>query len=57
MPPDLVDRCSLYQFAAMVDGYNIAHGNEPKPEAPSDAAFDQALEQYAEHEARLLNGG
>jgi hypothetical protein len=53
----VVDRCSLWQFSAAVDGWNKAHGGEPKPEAPSDAEFDEMLDQSAELEARGLNGG
>jgi hypothetical protein len=52
MTPDAVDRCSFWQFAAAVDGWNRVHGSEPKPEAPSDAEFDRMLEISAELEAR-----
>jgi hypothetical protein len=52
MPPDAVDRCSLWQFAACVDGWNKVHGAEPKPEAMSDAEFDAMVEASAEAEAR-----
>jgi hypothetical protein len=54
MAPDAVDRCSFWQFAACVDGWNRVHGAEPKPEAPSDAEFDAMLEASAELEVRGL---
>ena len=44
MAPDAVDRCSFWQFACAVDGWNRVHGSEPKPEAPSDAEFDRMIE-------------
>jgi hypothetical protein len=52
MPPDVIDRCSIWQFAAAVDGWNKVHGGETKPEAPSDAEFDAMIEASAEAEAR-----
>ena len=53
MPPDAIDRCSIWQFAAAVDGWNRVHGGgEQKAEAPSDAEFDALLDASAEHEAR-----
>jgi hypothetical protein len=51
-----VDRLSLWQFAAAVDGWNAVHGAEPQAEAPSDAEFDAMVEASAEQEARKLNG-
>jgi len=52
MRPADVDACSIYQFAACVDGWNKVHGSEPKAEAPSDDEFDAMLEASAEHEAK-----
>jgi hypothetical protein len=52
----VVDRCSLWQFSAAVDGWNKTHGGEPKPEPPTDAEFEIMLDQSAEIEARGLNG-
>jgi hypothetical protein len=52
MKPWEVDACSIWQFAACVDGWNKAHGGEPKAEAPSDREFEAMLEASAEHEAR-----
>jgi hypothetical protein len=57
MPPDVVDRCSFWQFAAAVDGWNRVHGAEPKPEAPSDDEFDAMIEASADAEARRPMGG
>ena len=56
LTPDQVDRCSLWQFAACVDGWNKTHGAEPTPEAPSDAEFDAMIEASAEAEARRMMG-
>jgi hypothetical protein len=42
----------MWQFAACVDGWNKAHGGEPKLEAPSDDEFDAMIEASAEAEAR-----
>jgi len=47
---------SFWQFAACVDGWNTAHGGEPKPEAPSNDEFDAMIEASAEAEARKLSG-
>jgi hypothetical protein len=52
MPPDVVDRCSFWQFAAAVDGWNRVHGSEPKPEPMADDEFDRMVEASAEAEAR-----
>ena len=52
MKPADVDACSIWQFAACVDGWNRVHGSEPKPEAPSDAEFDAMLDASADLEAR-----
>lgn len=52
MKPRDVDECSLWQFAASVDGWNKVHGAEPQPEAPTDAEFDAMIERSAEYEAR-----
>jgi hypothetical protein len=57
LPPAEVDRCSLWQFAACVDGWNRTHGAEPKPEPPTDEEFDEMLELSAELEARQLSNG
>ena len=57
MTPDQVDHCSLWQFAAAVDGWNRAHGAEPKATAPSDDEFDRMVDAAAEREARRFNGG
>jgi hypothetical protein len=51
LAPEQVDRCSFWQFAAAVDGWNKVHGGEPTPEAPSDLDFDAMLEASAEAEA------
>ena len=56
MTPDQVDRCSLWQFAAAVDGWNRAHGADPKVAAPSDAEFDHMVDAAAEREARRMQG-
>ena len=56
MPPDKVDLCSFWQFAAAIDGWNKVHGGEPKLEPPSDAEFDAMIEASAEREARSSNG-
>jgi hypothetical protein len=55
MPPDRVDACSIWQFAAAVDGWNRVHGAAPKPEPPTDAEFDAMVEASAEHEARGMH--
>jgi hypothetical protein len=52
MTPDQVDRCSFWQFAACVDGWNRVHGAEPKPEPMADDEFDRMVEASAEAEAR-----
>jgi len=35
---------SLWQFGALVAGWNRAHGAEPEVEAPSRAEFDALME-------------
>ncbi|MFG1465264.1 hypothetical protein V5F77_20480 [Xanthobacter sp. DSM 24535] len=45
---------SLFQFNAVIDGWNQAHG-EGKPDGPSDAEFDAMLEQHAAGRARALH--
>ena len=37
--PDQVDRMSLWQFVACVDGWKTANGVEDKPAAPSADEF------------------
>jgi hypothetical protein len=52
LSPAAVDACSLWQFAAAVDGWNRVHGAEPKLEPPSDAEFDAMIDASAELEAK-----
>lgn len=44
--PDQVDRMSLWQFLACVDGWKTANGVEERPEAPSP-------DEYRDMVARL----
>lgn len=41
--PEQIGRMSLYQYAACVDGFNEANGNEASIEAPSDEEFRSAV--------------
>lgn len=40
--PAQVDQMSVWEFGALVQGYNRAH-SENKPEPPSEDEFDQAV--------------
>jgi hypothetical protein len=57
LAPQQVDRCSFWQFAAAVDGWNKVHGAEPPIEPPDDAEFDAMLESSAELEVRRMVAG
>jgi hypothetical protein len=41
--PDQIDRMSLWQFAACVDGFNRANGAESEPDAMNPSEFDDLL--------------
>lgn len=41
-------RCTPWQFAAAVTGWNKAQGGEDMPEPPGDAAFDAMLREHGE---------
>lgn len=43
LSPEQVDRLSLWQFAAAVEGYARAHGGETGPDAPSDSEYWEAV--------------
>lgn len=44
--PEQVGQMSLYQFAAVVEGFNKANGGGDSTEAPSDDEFDAMLERH-----------
>jgi hypothetical protein len=37
---------TVYELAACVDGYNLAHGGEPPPEPPSEEEFEAMKEAH-----------
>lgn len=41
--PRQIDDCSLWEVAAMFDGFAKANGAETPNEAPSDDEFEEAL--------------
>jgi hypothetical protein len=43
-PPE-VDKMSIWEFAACVEGFNRAHG-DGKPKPPTEDEFDDALAQW-----------
>ncbi len=44
--PQQVDACSLWQFAAAVDGWNAANGgDEAMPEPPTPEEFHDMIER------------
>lgn len=43
--PAQVDEMTMWQFAACVEGYNRAHGDN-KPQPPSEEEFDTALAEW-----------
>lgn len=47
MTPREVDDCSLWEFAAAVQGWSKANGGEAKPEAMSEEDHDALLAKYA----------
>ncbi len=43
--PEQVDRMSLWQFVACLDGWKAANGVEEKPEPPSAEEFRDMVER------------
>lgn len=45
--PDQVDRMSLWQFIACLDGWKAANGAEDKPEPPSADEFHDMVSRLS----------
>lgn len=48
MTPAEVGACSLYQFAACVDGWNKAQSGEDELAAPTQAEFEEAKRAHGD---------
>ena len=46
MNPRDVDDCSLWEFAAAVQGWSKANGGESKPTPPTEEEFDRIMAKY-----------
>jgi len=46
MNPREVDACSLWEFAAAVQGWSKAQPGGDKPEAPSEEEHDRLMAKY-----------
>lgn len=55
MSPEQVDKMSLWQYLAALDGWNRANGSNEKPGPPSDDDFDRVL--LADAQAELARKG
>lgn len=48
LSPQQVDAMSLYQYAAVVDGWNAAHGGDGAGQAPSAEEFALAKRMHGD---------